>query len=185
MADRIAALAGAAVTGRSAHSPRLLVTLDGPAGAGKTTLADDVWPLLARTGTTAEIVHLDDLYDGWAGLDETLTAHLASWIVLPLRDGLPVRHPVYDWHAGRYTQWRDVPDSDVLLLEGVGAGQPVTAAAAALRVWVTAPPEVCRQRAIARDGGSTRDHWGTWVARQEAHFAWSGAREAAHLVIAG
>lgn len=164
-------------------SGRCLVTVDGPAGAGKTTLADDVWVELAGRGLRAEIVHLDDLYDWWEGLDDTLTGNLAAWVVLPLRDGIAVRHPVYDWHVERYTHWHDVPASDVLILEGVGAGQPVTRSQAALRVWVHAAADVCRARAFARDAGSTREHWDRWLERQERHFAWSCARQAADVVV--
>ncbi len=40
-----------------------LVCVDGPAGSGKTSLADAV----ARR-TAAQVVHMDDLYGGWDGL---------------------------------------------------------------------------------------------------------------------
>ena len=40
----------------------LLVSIDGPAGAGKTTLAKD----LLDEFTNADVIHMDDLYRGWA-----------------------------------------------------------------------------------------------------------------------
>ena len=47
--------------------PRLggvrVIAIDGPAGSGKTTLGD----ALAERG--AAVLHLDDLYDGWSGLE--------------------------------------------------------------------------------------------------------------------
>ena len=41
-----------------------LLAIDGPAGAGKTTLAAQLDKEFAATGTV-RVVHLDDLYSGW------------------------------------------------------------------------------------------------------------------------
>ena len=51
-----------------------VIAIDGPAGAGKTTLAHDVRLALAQRYSITE-VHMDDLYDGW---DNALTAQLTE-----------------------------------------------------------------------------------------------------------
>ncbi len=48
----------------AASGPRPVVLIDGRSGAGKTTLARDLAPMLG-----AQLVSLDDIYPGWAGLE--------------------------------------------------------------------------------------------------------------------
>ncbi|WP_324277612.1 hypothetical protein [Blastococcus brunescens] len=74
-----------------------LVTVDGPAGSGKTTLAGR---LVAALGDDAALVHLEDLYAGW-----TLTgavARLQAGVLRPLAEGRPGSHHRYDWATGRF-----------------------------------------------------------------------------------
>ena len=51
-----------------------IIAIDGPAGAGKTTLALDIKLALAQRYSITEI-HMDDLYDGW---DNALTSQLTE-----------------------------------------------------------------------------------------------------------
>ncbi|MEO8095730.1 MAG: hypothetical protein ABI632_12485, partial [Pseudolysinimonas sp.] len=46
-----------------ASGPRPVVLIDGRSGAGKTTLARELAPLVG-----AQLVSLDDVYPGWDGL---------------------------------------------------------------------------------------------------------------------
>lgn len=160
-----------------------LVTIDGPAGSGKTTLAAALADALRAREVRVETVHLDDLYEGWDGLDERLTGRLAAWLVGPLRVGEPVRHRVYDWQAGQFGGWREVPFAEVLLVDGAGAGQPVLAGVASLRIWVEAPPATCRQRGLARGGVGVVEHWDAWSRREAEHFAVSQARAGADVLV--
>ena len=53
----------------------LLISIDGPAGAGKTTLATNI----ANTFSDCHIIHMDDLYRGWVlTLGPNLTRELIS-----------------------------------------------------------------------------------------------------------
>jgi len=63
-----------------------LLAIDGPAGAGKTTLAAQLEKEFATKGTV-RVIHLDDLYSGWTTalgndltevLDRLASAHLAG-----------------------------------------------------------------------------------------------------------
>lgn len=162
-----------------------LVTVDGPAGAGKTTFAAALADALRMRGARVGTIHLDDLYDGWDGLDDRLTERLADWVVTPLTEGRPIRHRVYDWHAGRYGAWRELPPADVVVVEGVGAGQPVIADVASLKIWVEAPPQVCRERGLARGGVGVAEHWAAWTRREAEHFARYRTRDRADVVLPG
>lgn len=160
---------------------RVLVLIDGPAGAGKTSMARRMaWHL---TGREVATLHMDDLYDGWTGLDDALTDYLADQIVPQLKAGGPVRHRRYDWKADGFGEDLVLPDSDVLVIEGVGSGQPVLAQVADLIVWVEASEETCTNRLLARDGAVTAPHLPIWLQQQGTHFARHRTRERADVVL--
>ncbi len=160
--------------------PRLgrvrLVAVDGPAGSGKTTLAGALAAGCAAAGASAWVVHLDDLYAGWSGLDGDLWPRLVAQVLEPLRRGLPGRFQRYDWVEGRFADWVDVPVADVLVLEGCGSGRRDGARDTGLLVWVEADDRTRLARGLERDGAGARDRWERWMADESAHYAREGTR---------
>ncbi|MGN8246461.1 uridine kinase family protein [Cellulomonas soli] len=158
-----------------AARPRLgrtrLVCVDGPAGSGKTTTARRLAEALDGEGVTAHVVHLDDLYAGWSGLEGSLWPRLAAQVLAPLHRGLPGRFQRFDWPSGRFAEWVDVPVRDVLVLEGCGAARRECEPFVSVRVWVQAPAELRLRRGLARDGEQARPHWVAWMADEDRHFA--------------
>lgn len=151
--------------------------IDGPAGSGKTTLAGQ---LGAVTG--APVVHLDDLYQGWSQeLGGPLAARLAAWLLDPWEAGLPGRHLRYDWVAGSYVNWVEVPTAPTIILEGCGCASAAVRPRAALVIWVDAPPAVRLARGLARDGSELADRWSEWQRREAEHFIADGLPEAADV----
>ena len=67
--------------------------LDGRSGSGKTVLAD---ALAAELG--GAVVHMDDLYPGWGGLEEG-SAYALERIVRPLARGEDAVWRRWDWAA--------------------------------------------------------------------------------------
>lgn len=161
--------------------PRLgvvrLVCVDGPAGSGKTTLADR---LGAELG--AQVLHVDDLLEGWDGLPG-LGPRLQTWVLDPLAAGRPGRYRRYDWGAGRFAEWHDVPVADILVVEGCGSAQRAVDSVAALKVWVEASADVRLARGLARDGEAIRPQWLTWMRDEAAHFAAEGTRARADVLV--
>lgn len=153
-----------------------LVCIDGPAGAGKTTLADAV-----ATARGLGVVHLDDLYPGWGGLDGF--EPLAHAVLEDLAAGRPASYPRYDWHTGEYAERVDVSPDRGLVLEGVGAGNRRLAAYATVLVWVEADPGVCDTRWEARDGELMHRHAAAWRRDEARLFAREHTRERADLVL--
>lgn len=151
--------------------------LDGRSGSGKTDLAA---ALASRVPAT--VVHLDDLYAGWQGLAAALPGVCAD-LVRPLVAGRPGRYRRYDWVAARPAEWVTVRPADLVIVEGVGALAVDCAADYALRVWLEAPTEVRRRRALARDGDTFAPHWAEWADQEEQVFAAHPAREVADLVL--
>ncbi|MGZ4611325.1 MAG: uridine kinase family protein [Actinomycetes bacterium] len=165
--------------------PRLgdvrLVVVDGPAGSGKTTYAGRLATALGQ----APVVHMDDLYEGWTGLQAGVWQRVESQLLAPLRAGRPACYQVYDWAAGRFAEWVHVPPAPALVLEGVGAAALPVDPWAVLRVWVEVPEELRLARGVARDGEALRHEWLRWAALEQAHFAADGTRERADLVVDG
>lgn len=158
-----------------------LVVVDGPAGSGKTTLA----ALLATALGGTPVVHMDDLYRGWSGLAPDVWERLGRQVLEPLARGRPARYQAYDWAAGRFDDWVDVPVPPVLVLEGVGAAARAVDPYASLRVWVEVPPGLGLARGIARDGEALRREWLRWADAERAHFAVDRTRERADVLVDG
>ncbi|WP_214405791.1 uridine kinase [Pseudonocardia lacus] len=140
-----------------------VVCVDGRSGAGKTALAGR----LAAALGGPPVLHMDDLYDGWDGLDEGVRRLRA--LVDALAGGSPARYRRYDWHAGAYGPEVDLGRPDVLVVEGVGAG--AVAGHASLVLWLEAPETVRYRRSMARDGETYRPHWEAWASQERVHFA--------------
>jgi hypothetical protein len=165
--------------------PRLstsrLICIDGPAGSGKTTLADAVEAASTERGISAAVLHLDDLYEGWAGLDTGVESRLLPQVIEPLAGGQPGRWQRYDWSAGRFGAWVDQPLVDLLIIEGCGSGALDYAAYRTLLVWVEAERGTRLERGRARDGDQVLPHWLAWMESEQRHFALNATKEHADL----
>ncbi len=156
-----------------------LVSIDGPAGAGKTTLADEV----AALAPGAVVIHMDDLYEGWDGLPEV--GRQMAGLLRPLADRLPGSYRRYDWHAGAFAETVTVEPTDLLVLEGVGSGCRMHDDLIGVLVWVDAPYDLRMRRGIDRDGEDFAPHWQAWAEAEQVVFAHHRTRQRADLVIDG
>ena len=159
-----------------------VVTVDGLAGSGKTTFAS----LLAAQLDDCPVVHLDDIYEGWTqDLNVGLAERVNAWILMPLRHGIAGMHPVYDWYEGRFNSWREVPHTEFLVIEGVGAGHPGIALRGAFNIWVETNHELLYDRVIARDGERYVEDMRAWQLIEQVFFNNYKVRENADLIIRG
>ena len=149
-----------------------LVCVDGPAGSGKTTLAEQLG---------APVIHLDDLIEGWSGL-RTVDAQLEG-LLRPHVSGEPGSYRRYDWLAREYAETVTVPPAPLLVLEGVGSGSLVVADLVTVLVWVEAPHDVRMARGIERDGDAFAPYWEMWAAEEAEQFVRNRTRERADLVL--
>ena len=162
-----------------------LVAIDGPSGAGKTVFAERLAAAFRAEGVDPPVVHTDDLLDGWAD-QVTFWPRLEEWVLAPLRAGRPGRYRRYDWQAGRFgTQWTVVPPAPVVLLEGVTAARAAIRPELTLSVFLTAPPRLCLDRAVARDGAAIRAYLEEWQRGERRHFAADATADHVDLVVDG
>lgn len=167
-----------------ASAPRLgsvrLVAVDGGAGSGKTTFA----ARLADALGGAPVLHTDDLLDGWGDLEGSWS-RVQTRVLHPLQAGRAARWQRYDWLAGSFGPWQDLPVPGVLVVEGVGSARTRARGHLSLAVWVQAPRTLRVERGLARDGPELLAPFLAWLDDEAAHHAREGTRAAADLVVDG
>lgn len=163
-----------------------IVTIDGPAGSGKTTLANELSIALSDSSGAMSVIHLDELYEGWDGaLDAKLFERISAWILTPIKNGINPKHLKYDWYQGKYTTWSEVPLTSVVIIEGVGSGHASMRQSVSQAIWVEAAEDLLLDRVIQRDGESIRDEMLIWKVREQNYFDSNDVKGSAHLQISG
>lgn len=155
-----------------------LVCVDGPAGSGKTTLGE----ALGRA-SGAQVIHGDDLMEGWRGLD-SVGRQLAT-IVDDLRTGRPASYAHFNWFLGRYDRTVPVPPAPWLVVEGVGSGAAAIADATTVLVWVEVDDALRFERGRIRDGEEMQEHWRQFALDERELFSREGTRDRADVVVDG
>lgn len=174
-AATIEAVTEAARTAGPQCGTTTVIAVDGPAGSGKTTLADAL-----AAGLPARLVHMDDLYLGWSGLEPSAD-RLREEILAPLWLGRPGSYRRYDWHAEELAETHEVPPGGTLVVEGVGCVRAGTRGFFSIIVWVQADDAMRLARGIARDGVGAEAHWRDWMLQERELFTRVGTRELADM----
>jgi uridine kinase len=155
-----------------------LISIDGPAGAGKTTLA-------ARISSSwkqgkVHTIHMDDIYDGWENaLTETLTRTLENQILRPLHLGKRASLRKFNWLTSSFGDFYQIPDANLYLLEGVGSAQKVTRKYLDQIIWIDIDQEVGLLRVLRRDGDYLENEMRIWQQRELSHFELENTRDCA------
>ena len=159
-----------------------IIAIDGPAGAGKTTLAHDIALGLAQRYSITEI-HMDDLYDGW---DNALTPHLTevlTYITEAHKKAASISLSTYNWNEGAFNPASKIAKSELLILEGVGSGQTAIRDSLAALIWIDIDESHGMARVLERDGNEIENHMRKWLITQEQHFLTEGTQKAADFVL--
>jgi energy-coupling factor transporter ATP-binding protein EcfA2 len=162
-----------------------VVAVDGPSGAGKTTVAGLLAGALAATGATVEVVHTDDLLDGWDDL-VTFWERLEAQVLAPLRAGRPGGYRTFDWLRNEFgAELQPVPLVDILILEGVTSARRAIRSELSFSIFVTAPDRLRLSRVLARDGAGVLEPLLTWRRAEAAFHAEDGTAAAVDVTIDG
>lgn len=164
-----------------AQSPALssggtIVMIDGPSGAGKTTLA-----VALSAALDAPVLTVDDLCPGWDGLDEV--PGLLAATLEPLAHGDVGSYQRYDWEAGRLAEWVEVRPTGLLLVDGVGSGSRACRPWLSLLIWLGAEAGYRKARALERGGDGFAREWDRWAAHESALFAREQTSDAADVLL--
>jgi uridine kinase len=151
-----------------------VVLIDGRSGAGKTTLARELAPLL-----DAQLVSLDDLYPGWHGLEAGSRAVHETI----LRDADP-GWTRWDWATSAPAEWNPVDPQRPIVIEGCGALSRASRDRATFGIWVDLPAPERRRRALEREPGFA-PHWSDWARQEREHAAREHPRALADLIVPG
>ncbi|HYN67497.1 MAG TPA: hypothetical protein VES93_11465 [Ornithinibacter sp.] len=175
--EQVTEVVEAARAASPAVGATVVVAVDGRSGSGKTLLGTAVAQQLG-----CPVVHLDEIYPGWDGL-EAGVALVTGHVLEPLARGERAAYPRWDWMRSRPGRTIPVDAASHLVLEGCGALVPPAAAFATVRVWVDAPTEVRKERALSRDGETYAPHWERWAAQEDAVYAAARPWACADLVL--
>jgi uridine kinase len=162
--------------------PSPIITIDGPAGAGKTTLASHLSTSLGHYQSTS-VIHMDDLYNGWKDpfgqpFIDSLIKITASHIA-----GIACEIPQYDWATSSYGPTKTYKPAQLLILEGVGSSTSQIRERVSASMWIDINPEDGLQRVLTRDGEAIADEMAQWLKTQATFFAAEQSAESADFAL--
>lgn len=163
-------------------STRPIIAIDGPAGAGKTTLAEHIAAAMALKYKCVTI-HMDDLYNGWdLAFDHHITDALTAACAAHQRKE---RYSLsfFDWSKGEYKAASEIPEAELLILEGVGSSQSAIRSFLTATIWIDIDPNQGLARVLSRDGNGITDQMQSWLKIQEQHFRENESEKAADFVL--
>jgi uridine kinase len=155
-----------------------IIAIDGPGGAGKTSLA--AW-LADELGVTA-VIHTDD----FASRDNPVHwwPSLIEHALKPLAAGVVARYEPTAW-GGEARPQTVIEPGGTVLLEGVSAARSAFRPYLAYTVWVETDRGVRVGRGIDRDGEGSRGQWERWMKEEDEYIRRERPAEHVDLVLPG
>jgi uridine kinase len=154
-----------------------IVAIDGPGGAGKSSLArwlaDRLHAVIVQTDQFAS---WDDPVDWWPSLLER--------VLEPLAAGVRARYQPTSWGGEERAQAVIEPGGTVLL-EGVTASQQAFRPFLAFSIWVEADRAVRLRRGLERDGDDARAQWERWMEAEDRYVESERPAERVDLTLRG
>ena len=149
------------LSGSSSCGTTHLIAIDGRAGAGKTTLAHELFLALSLTRNVT-VIHLDEVYAGWEdALGEALTKTFTE-LLESLKQDQKYSLPIYNWNIMAFDSRREISPCDLIIIEGVGSAQSIVRECASATIWLDIDPALGLQRVLQRDGVEISEQMNQW-----------------------
>ena len=167
-----------------------LVTIDGPCASGKTTLAAQLAEKLS-----AAVVHTDDYVIPHAQKTAERLAipggncdadRIVQEILIPWKDGKPVRMHRYDCVKDCMLPEEILPQSEILILEGSYSNLPEIRQKADVRIFLDISRDIQEARLQKRESPeSLKRFLDRWIPLEEAYFDAYGLPDAECILVDG
>lgn len=181
LADAASALSERVLTLIDSGVSTPIVLIDGRAGSGKSTLAALLQNDLFREGDSLpRLIHMDDLYEGWDGLQAGVD-YLQRLILNPIASKRKAEWQEVDWSKNERGRWREFEGGTPLIIEGCGSISRLAAEAASIKIWVEADDQTRYQRWIEREGND--EFFGKWAAQEVEFYSRERSSELADLTV--
>lgn len=159
-----------------------IVLIDGRGGSGKSTLAAILQNQLFIAGDSLpRLIHMDDLYLGWDGLEAGVD-YLQRMILNPIVSRAKASWQEYDWDTGERKRWREFEGQTPLIVEGCGTLSRKSSELAHVRVWVESDEQVRFARWVEREGSDK--NFGRWAAQEVEFYGRERSLELADFTVA-
>jgi ABC-type dipeptide/oligopeptide/nickel transport system ATPase component len=162
---------------RTLETPTILA-IDGRSASGKTTFAKRI-----SSALNAPVVHSDDVawhhsfFDWWPLMLEQ--------IVMPFQAGWAIDWKPEAWTAQGREGSIQVPQSSILILEGVSVIRQELSQHINLPIWVETDTQVAEARGLERDGPDGHDFWFEWQASERSFLERDKPWDRAKLIVDG
>jgi len=164
------------------QSPKpLVISIDGPAGSGKSTLAGEIARAFAGT-YSIEVIHLDELYNGWNALSDELFAKLVG-LIKSQSANENADLAIFDWALNSYAGFRQVKPVELLIIEGVGSCNELLRDELTTSIWLDIDQSIGLARVLERDGEEIRGEMVKWQKMESEYFARDLTRERADFIL--
>lgn len=161
---------------------RPIIAIDGPAGAGKTTLAQELFRAFS-VNSSVQVIHMDDLYDGWDNALSGDLSEILKYLVSQHDAKAPAKIQRYNWESSSFGESQELPVSDLLILEGVGCGDKELQDRFAALIWMEIDPADGLKRVLDRDGRQVESQMQKWLMTQAEYFLQHSTREKADFIL--
>jgi uridine kinase len=156
-----------------------VILIDGRAGSGKSTFAEQLQQQLFRDGESApRIIHMDNIFEGWEGLSLG-SDYLVRFVLQPLARHETASWQDWSWVKNQRSSWREFSGGTPLIVEGCGSLTERSKEHADICIWLEAKEQTRRERWLKRE--RHLDKFDFWAAQELDFYAREKSKTLADL----